>query len=100
MSAGVPPPPPPPPAAPGGGGGLVEDPVRVVVILGHDAVVGVEALAVAVAESVRAIVLVAEDREPAVRAPEELQSDAGCGIEPAVRLPAVDEPGLDLELVG
>src|SRR5262245_20768514 len=80
---------------------LADGPIRVAVILEHDAVVRMEPLAVRISERVGAEeVLVAENGEVSVRAPQDLRADAGSVVELAVGLPSVDEPRLDLELFG
>ena len=58
-----------------------------------------DALAVRVAERVGAPVVVEHDRDAAVRPPQDLPAHAGRVVELAVRLPAVDDPRLDLQLV-
>src|SRR5262249_13422722 len=80
--------------------GPVEDGSRTIIILDHGAVVGVDALASVDAQCVSTIVLVAEHRERPVGAPHDLQPHAGRLCKATVRLPAIDEPRLDLQLVG
>jgi hypothetical protein len=68
------------------------------VVLHLDTVVGVNRFATRVAERVGAPVIVRENRDGSVRSPEDLSADAWRVVELAVRLPAVDEPWLDLQL--
>ena len=69
------------------------------VVLVLDAVVGVVAGAGGYAKSVLAIaVLVAENLQPAGGPPQDLSAESRPIVEPAVGLPAVDEPRLDLQL--
>src|SRR5262249_18992951 len=73
--------------------------VLVLVILHHHAVVGMDAPAIFISESVRSDVLIAQDRECVVWVVSNLQSHAGRLIEFAIGLPSVDEPRLDLQFV-
>jgi len=69
------------------------------VVLVLNAVVGMVAGAAGYAKSVLAVtVLVADDRPIAVWPPQDLTAKTGPIVEPAVGLPAVDEPGFDLQL--
>src|SRR5262249_61282002 len=73
--------------------------LRLIVVLHLDAVVGVETLAVRVTERVSAVVVVGHDRHRTVRTPQDLAAKPGRVVELSVRLPTVDEPRLDLQLV-
>src|SRR5262249_22293133 len=77
----------------------IECAVGPLAIFDLNAVVAVEPPPVGQAEPVPAPVLIAQNRDRAVRAPEYLDSDAGRRVELPVRLPAIHDPGLDLELV-
>src|SRR5690348_1041328 len=72
---------------------------RVIVILHLNAVVSV------ITHSTRSIqriltqsVLVAKNREPGIRAPQDLPSNPWAAVESSIRLPSIHEPGLDLEM--
>src|SRR5262249_22708290 len=64
-----------------------------------NAVIRVDALAVGISQRVRAPIVVRNDRKRAVGTPQDLPSHAGSLVELPVRLPSVDDPGLDLQLV-
>ena len=75
--------------------------VRLVVISDLDAVVGVDARAAGNTQIVRAIAVVVEDhRKPLVRTIQNLPAQPLMAVELGVGLPSVDDPGLDLQLVG
>ena len=85
-------------------GHLVEKSLRTVVVFDFNTVVGVDAgaakLAVAVAQRIFTHAVIVEDqREPGLRTPQNLSSQAGLAAQPAVGLPAIDDPGLNLQLV-
>src|SRR5262249_38870687 len=85
-------------------GHLVEKVLRLVVVLDLNAIVGVDAgaakLAIAVAERIFAHpVVVGDNGEPWLGTPQNLSSQAWLAAQPAVGLPAIDDPGLDLQLV-
>ena len=80
---------------------LVEGIFRFVVVLNLDAVVGVNATAALDEEVILAhTVIVGNDVDPGLRRPFNLPSDTGRVIGRSVRLPAIDEPGLDLQVRG
>ena len=71
-----------------------------VVILVLDTVVGVIADTARHTQSIRAqYVLVAKDLELPIWPPQNLRSDARPVIEASVRLPSVDKPGLNLQVL-
>src|SRR5215472_5808982 len=82
----------------------VEKVLRPVVILDLDAIVRVDAgaakLAIAVAQRIFAHAVIVEDHgEPRRRTPQNLSSQSWLAAQPAVGLPSVNDPGLDLKLV-
>src|SRR5262245_51620853 len=86
-------------------GHLVEEVLRPVVVFDFNTVVGVDAgtakLAITVAERIFAHAVIVEDKcQPQLRTPQNLSAQAGLAAQPAVGLPSVDDPGLDLQLVG
>src|SRR5262249_50264184 len=80
-------------------GGLAERLIRLLVVLDLDAVVGMEALAARIAHCVLANVIVDAERAFVIRPPQNLSANARRLVELAVRLPAVDEPWFDLQLL-
>src|SRR5262249_45789324 len=85
-------------------GHLVQKVLRPVVVFDFNTVVGVDAgtakLAIAVAQRIFAHAVIVEDQgEPWFRTPQNLSAQARLAADPAVGLPAVDDPGLDLQLV-
>src|ERR1700741_3914303 len=78
---------------------FVDGALRVIKILHLDAVVGVETIAIRYAEIVCPPIIIAENRNRAVWTPKNLHSHSRALIELTVRLPAVDDPGLDLQFV-
>src|SRR5262249_49321980 len=85
-------------------GHLVEKVLRPVVVLDFNTVVGVDSaaakLAIAVAQRIFAKAVIVEDQgEPWLRTPQDLSAQARLAAQPAVGLPAIDDPGLDLQLV-
>src|SRR5262249_51402335 len=85
-------------------GHLVEKVLRTVVIFDLYAVVRVDAsaakLAVAVAQRIFThTVIVGDQGEPGRRTPQNLSAQARLAAQPAVGLPSVDDPRLDLQLV-
>src|SRR5262245_20110849 len=79
--------------------GLVPERARPVVVLHLDAVVGVDALAIRIPERVRSPVVVGNDGKVSCGPPENLTADARRFVELSVGLPAIDDPGFDLQLV-
>ena len=79
--------------------GLVDERVRFIVVLPLHAVVSVNAFSIGNARRIGAPVIVRQDRQRAVRSPQDLTADAGGMIELAIRLPPVDDPRLDFEFV-
>src|SRR3984957_6116289 len=80
---------------------LVQEAFRMVVILYFDTVVGVISSAGRNAQSVGSSpVIVGETGEPAGGAIQDLPAKSEPAIESGVRLPAVDDPRLDLQLCG
>ena len=49
---------------------------------------------------VSAIVVVGGDRDPLLRPPQDLTTDTDAIVELRIRLPPVDDPGLDLQTIG
>src|SRR5262249_34630342 len=85
-------------------GYLVEKVLRPVVVFDFNAVVGVDAgagkLAIAIAQRVFTHAVIVEDQgEPGLRTPQNLASQTWLAADPPVGLPAIDDPGLDLQLV-
>src|SRR5262249_37657541 len=85
-------------------GYLVEKVLRPVVVFDLNAVVGVDAtaakLAIAVAKRIFAhTVIVGDQGEPGRRTPQNLSAQTRLAAQPAVGLPSVDDPRLDLKLV-
>src|SRR5262249_13819406 len=83
-----------------GSGRLAEDVVGAIDVLDHDTVVGMYALAILDGERVRSVILIAENRQPAIGPIQHLQPQPRRVVEPTISLPAIDEPGLDLQFVG
>src|SRR5580704_500990 len=74
---------------------------RIAVVSDLDTIVGVDALCLGKAQVVLAIpILVADQLEPFFRLPQKLSAQAGMAVVLCIRLPSVDEPGFDLQLVG
>jgi hypothetical protein len=65
-----------------------------------EAVVAVKPDPAGVVLRVPADVVVRDDRNPLHRSIENLKPESGHAVELGIGLPAVDDPGLDLELVG
>src|SRR5690348_10755098 len=80
-------------------GGLVEHPVGSIIVLVLDAIVGVKARTLWRVQQVVAVIVICEEGETAGGTPENLGAPAGNAVEHAVRLPAVDDPGLDLQVL-
>src|SRR5882762_1208184 len=79
---------------------LTDKRLRIVVVLNLDAIVRVIANAARRVQRVRAQhILIPENRQPTVRTPEELHTESRPVIEPAVGLPAVYKPRLDLQML-
>src|SRR5690349_2273695 len=78
---------------------LVIEAVRMIGILHLKAVIGVEAPPIGNAQKIGAVIVIRQHRDPFVRPVEYLRSHARRVIEHAVRLPAVDDPRLDLEML-
>ncbi len=79
---------------------LIKEPLLVVVVFDLNAIVRV------IAHTARRVqriftqgVLIPVDRQPAIRPPEDLESDARPAVESSVGLPAVREPRLDLQVL-
>ena len=73
----------------------------IVVVPDLDAVVGVDAFGVRKAQVVLSVAILIRDQlEPFRRHPQKLSAQARMAVELGVRLPSVDEPRLDLQLVG
>src|ERR1700690_1792407 len=74
--------------------------IGLVVVPDLDAVIGVDARAARVTQCIRAVAVVVEHQgKPFVRTIQNLSSQAAVAVELVVRLPAVDYPGFDLQLV-
>src|ERR1019366_9257548 len=74
--------------------------VRLVEIPDLDTVVGVDARAPGVAQGIGAIAVVVKDqRQPLLGTIQNLPSQTAVSIEFGVRLPSVDDPGFDLQLI-
>src|SRR5215469_9678924 len=73
----------------------------IVVVSDLNAVVGVDALCPREAQIVLSIaILIGDDFEPLFWHPQNLSTQTGMAVELRVRLPSVDEPRFDLQLVG
>src|SRR5579863_10036136 len=74
---------------------------RVVVILDLDAVVGVDAAPVrCVKVVVPEAVIIGEDVQPGIRSPPNLTSEPLPGVGGGVRLPSINDPRLNFQMVG
>ena len=81
-------------------GHFVQELVGMIVVLDFDAVVSVIAGAVGNPNRVSAhAVIVSDNRKPWCRTPQDLTAQPQAAIGSRVRLPSVDDPGLDLQLL-
>src|SRR5207248_9910663 len=80
--------------------GLVEHPARIVVVLHLDAVVGVDPLSIGDSQRIRSPIIVEYERNTSGRPIKYLSPDSGRFIEFAIGLPAIHDPGLDLQFLG
>src|SRR5262249_6234690 len=80
-------------------GGLAESFIRLIVVLDLEAVIGMDALAARVAQRICSPVIVEDERNGAVPTPQAPPANSWRPVEFAIRLPAIDDPRLDFQLV-